>query len=156
MWMMLEDHLDLKLLQKGLAGAGFAAFFVSWLSMVPWHLPSKIPLVETPALSFTASESLTPLAELEAALDQSVLFGAREDNAGLSVLKSSINELVKDCRLKGVVIMGEPEAILVDARSDKSVFVRVGDQIGELTVLRIGDGSIVLGYFGEEKEVRVS
>ncbi len=156
MRMMLEEYLDLKMLQRGLVGTGLAVFFALLLSVFQSSLSSKSQTAEAPTSSFIAGEPLAPLAEYEAALDQSVLFGAREEKANLSVLKSSINELVKDYRLKGVVVMGEPEAILVDARSDKSVFVRAGDQVGELTVLRIGDGSIVLGYFGEEKEVRVS
>ena len=71
------------------------------------------------------------------------------------VTKSSIAELSKDYRLKGVVIVDEPEAIIEDARTQKSQFVKVGDSVGEMKVKEVREGAAVLSYYGEEKEMRI-
>ena len=64
-------------------------------------------------------------------------------------------ELVKDYRLKGVMIMGEPEAIVEDARTQKSVFVKAGEKLGDLTVKEIKEGQIVLSLAGGEVKLEM-
>lgn len=85
----------------------------------------------------------------------SPLFGARAVVSGLPAIRSSISELSKDYRLQGVMLSGEPEAIVQDTKANKTVFVRAGDSLGDLKVKSIQEGRMILEYLGEEKGLTI-
>ncbi len=87
--------------------------------------------------------------------DRSALFGNASSGLSTPVLQASLTELTKDYRLQGVVLMDEPEAILQDARTQKTIFVKKGGALGELTVKEIKEGLVVLGYLGEEIKLEI-
>ena len=89
------------------------------------------------------------------ALHNSPFFGFQTAQAALPAIQSSILELVKDFHLKGVMLTGIPEAIVQDARTQKTIFVKAGDSLGELKVKTIEEGRMVLEYFGEEKTLYI-
>ena len=51
--------------------------------------------------------------------------------------------------------MDEPEAIVEDAKTQKSLFVKIGDPLGDLVVKEIKEGYIVLSYVGEEIRLEI-
>ena len=83
------------------------------------------------------------------------LFGRSPGESSLTVLKSSIGDLIKDYRLKGVVILSDPEAIIEDARTKKTTFLKTGQKLGDLTVKEIREGKVVLTYYGEESVLQI-
>lgn len=164
----LESLVDLRLLKKGLLGLslGVLALIPVDLATLPLsarggfafggkgEAPMKTgsAVQEKSLFSSTPSE---PLSAYESSFQKSSLFGLATPEAPLPVFQSSIAELVKDLRLKGVVILDEAEAIIEDARTQKGAFVKAGEKIGELTVKEIKEGAIVLSYYGEDKEMRI-
>jgi hypothetical protein len=87
--------------------------------------------------------------------DRSAVFGNASPGLSTPALQASLTELTKDYRLQGVVLTDEPEAIIQDARTQKTVFVKIGGQLGELTVKEIKEGLIVLQYLGEEIKLEI-
>lgn len=88
--------------------------------------------------------------------DQGTLFGGPALAPGSSqVLLSSAADLVKDYRLLGVVLGGTAEAIVEDARTQKTNFVKVGERVGELTVKEISEGFVVLDYLNNEVKLQI-
>lgn len=85
----------------------------------------------------------------------SPLFGVRAVASGLPAIRGSISELSKDYRLQGVMLSGEPEAIVQDTKTNKTVFVRAGDSLGDLKVKSIQEGRMILEYLGEEKGLTI-
>ena len=87
--------------------------------------------------------------------DRSALFGAAAMGTGAASLQASLAELTKDYRLQGVILTDEPEAIIQDARTQKTIFVKKGGQLGDLTVKEIKEGTAVLGYLGQEIKLEI-
>lgn len=88
--------------------------------------------------------------------DQGTLFGNPVSASGSSqVLLSSASDLIKDYRLLGVVLGGAAEAIVEDARTQKTNFVKIGDRVGELTVKDIREGFIVLDYLNNDVKLEI-
>ena len=87
--------------------------------------------------------------------DRSSLFGNASSGTGTPALQVSLTELAKDYRLQGVVLTDEPEAIIQDARTQKTIFVRLGEQLGELKVKEIKEGMVILAYLGEEIKLEI-
>lgn len=151
----LDARLDLELLKKALWGLAMLVLLAIPLDLVMSSSRKPPSVKETLAANRSSTASFNEsLASYEAAFDKSGLFG-RLTSEGAGILKSSIGELVKDYRLKGVVLLDEPEAILEDARTQKSLFVKAGDHVGELTVKEIKEGKIILKYYGEEKVLQI-
>lgn len=91
-----------------------------------------------------------PEASYLAAFDRSTLFGNASSNPSAPMILASVAELTKDYRLKGVMIAHESEAIVEDARTQKTTFIKVGGRLGDLTVKEIREGVIVLAYLGQD------
>ena len=152
---LIHSILDLKLLKKSLTGLSLGL-----LALIPadWMIQtgkgglqkfSGVP--PAPEIHF----EIPPLSSYEAVFERSVFFGAYQPSAAGPVLQQSLEELIKDYRLKGVAILDKPEAIFEDARTQQSIFVREGDKLGEVNVKKIQDGTVILSYFSEEKELRI-
>ena len=99
--------------------------------------------------------AVEPLASYLTIFDKSTLFGAGTSTANAPVLKASLAELVKDYRLKGVIFMDTPEAIIEDARTRMTQFVKVGERLGDLVVKEIRESTMVLSYLGEEIKLEI-
>ena len=80
---------------------------------------------------------------------------ASVESGGTPVLQASLTELVKDYRLKGVILMDEPEAIIEDARTQATIILKKGERLGDLSVKEIKEGLIVLTYLGEEVKMEI-
>lgn len=153
-----DSNLDLKILRRS-----FIGFFVIVLFFIPIDLTliswkargEAISELQSQDLQMLKTQPLEPLSSYEEAFHRSGLFGLYTYASNLPVFKSSIQELMKDLRLKGIVIIDQAEAIIEDAKTQKSTFLKAGHQIGELTVKEINDGAVVLSYYGEEKEMRI-
>lgn len=146
----LNSWFEMSVLKKS-----FKTF--SWILVLSTLVQILSVLREQPRAEASAAAALPsavrPLADYEEAFQKNSLFGAGPNS--FSVLKSSISELLKDYRLKGVVLGNEPEAILEDARTQRSVFVKQGASLGELTIKSIQEGAVVFVYYGEEKELKI-
>jgi len=154
---LFESSLDLKLMRNGFFTLSLIALLFMPLDLIRLSQKERADASVGgvfPSASLSQS-SLESLSTYEEALKGSRIFGFVDAQASLPAIQSSIAELMKDLRLKGVVILDEPEAIIEDARTQKSTFVKEEDKIGELTVKEIKEGVVVLAYCGEEKELRI-
>ncbi len=152
----LDTRLDLPLLKKSFGILSAVMLFAIPMDFAGSSFHGKRNLVNA-ASSITNSSRASfteSVSSYESSFDRSGLFG-KVSSEGPVFLKSTIADLVKDYRLKGVVLLNEPEAILEDARTQKSIFLKTGDHLGELTVKEIKEGKIVLKYYGEEKELQI-
>lgn len=123
--------------------------------LVSAALPAGAPAEETGAARGPGGASgLEPWETYKQALTGGPLFGVPVIQEAAPV-KSSIGEAVKNYRLKGVMLLGEPEAIVQDSAAGRSVFVKAGDSLGVLTVKSIEEGKIVVQYSGEEKVLNI-
>ena len=152
----LDRHVDLKLAKKVFMALSAVILFIlpADLLFVYFSKPMSGQLQAQTYASLQPSE-LYPLEAYEPSFQTGGLFGGVVTSSGLTVLKASIHELIKDYRLKGVVILSEPEAIVEDARTQKSIFVKAGQTLGELTVKEVTEGRIVLTCYGEEAEMKI-
>lgn len=108
------------------------------------------------AIQEISPKKLEPEESYLANFDRSALFGSASAGIdGVPALQASLSELTKDYRLQGVILTDEPEAILQDAKTQKTVFIKKGGLLGELTVKEIKEGMIVLGYLGEEIKLEI-
>lgn len=133
-------------------------FFIIAACLTPLIFIQKPERVSAlPPSLIIKSVSMPSYAEDEMALKGSRFFGLETDaNATASSPKSaSLDELTKDYRLKGIVSGDEPEAIIEDARTQKTFFVAVGGKLGDLTVKKIGEGNLLVARGNEEKEMRL-
>lgn len=114
--------------------------------------PKKIPKEAIVALK---TDQVEPLSSYLQIFDRSTLFGNAASAGSMPVLQASAVELIKDYRLKGVILGGEAEAIVEDVKTQKTSFIKIGDQVGDLTVKEIKEGMIVLSYFGGEAKLEI-
>jgi hypothetical protein len=117
-------------------------------------LTKKTALNPENAKFSTFDAAMKPLDSYESAFQAGGLLGIAAPT-GLTALKSSIAELAKDYRLQGVVVLDQPEAILQDARTQKTVFVKKGDRLGELTIKEIKEAAVILACYGEETVLQI-
>ena len=122
-------------------------FWIYWGRTKP--APAPLASQEKPA------KKLEPQEVYLTNFDRSALFGDAPAGIGTPVLQASLAELTKDYRLQGVLLMDDPEAIIQDARTQKTIFVKKGGQLGELTVKEIKEGLIILTYLGEEIKLEI-
>lgn len=90
-----------------------------------------------------------------AVFDRTALFGAASSSQSTPLLLGSLMEQAKDFRLKGIILGGEAEAIVEDAKTQKTVFVKIGSHLGDLTVKEIKEGLVVLNYLNEEIKLEI-
>ena len=113
--------------------------------------PAKTLVVQS-----TASVKLEPQDTYIAAIERSPLFGGSSSfGASALIQQTSLIELTKDYRLKGVVITDDPETIVEDAKTQKTLFIKKGGQLGDLTVKEIKEGFITLSYLGGEAKLEI-
>ena len=153
----LEDFLDLKLFRKG-----FSVLSIGLLPFVLvdglWISLQRIPQGSNPLSSFDAmgeKKVLEPLSFYESIFDKDTWLGRVSTTSGETILKTPIAELIKDYRLKGVVLAGEPEAIIEDARTQKTSFLKVGEKLEDLEIKKIEEGRVVIVYGDEEKTLEI-
>lgn len=151
----MDSTIDLELAKKVFLGLSAGT-----LMLIPadglWTYYKKIPVVHlSKSAVIPASEKPELLSAYQENFERNTLFGTVMESGQAPALKASIAELVKDYRLKGVVFLGEPEGILEDARTQKTVFVKAGHMVGDLTVKEIKEGSMMLEYLGEEVQLEV-
>ncbi len=63
--------------------------------------------------------------------------------------------LIKDINLLGVISGDSAQAIIEDAKSQKTYYVTKGQMVGEFQVEDIGNGKIILNYNGQRFELSI-
>ncbi len=96
-----------------------------------------------------------PVGSYLEAISEKNLFGISYQSETRSVRKASIDELAKDLRLKGIAVFDSSEAIFENASTRQTLFLKVGDKIGELKVEKILKETVILSSQSEKKELRV-
>ncbi len=151
----LEEIFDYSLMARSLLFFSVALLFLipmdAWKIRMRNYTVSPREVVETKE----KGSSVFSIDSYKNAFMQSTLFGNVPAEVTSPLLRSSILDLVKDFRLKGVILAGEPEAIVEDARTQKTVFVKTGQQLGELTVKQIQEGVLIVAYLGEEVRLEI-
>lgn len=152
----IHPFVDLKLLQKIVGGTSLLA-----ITFIPvdYFLVSKSGAAPPmPAASESVQAKIQiqtePFEAYQTVFEKSSFFG-NPVSADAPVIKATIQELIKDYRLKGTIITGDPEAIIQDARTQQSLFVHKGHQLGELSVKEITEGSVTLSYLSEEVKLHI-
>lgn len=151
----IDERIDLNLLTKA-----FLALAAASLCLVPGDgliifLQKAKSSQPAAARHAVVSKSIETQSSYSEVFDRSALFGGVVSGASGQVMMASMAELTKDYRLKGVVLTDEPEAIVEDAKTQKTIFVKKGDPLGEVTVKDIKDGCIVLAYLNQEAKLEI-
>ncbi len=151
-----EIPVDLKLLRRYLLYACGLALLLIPVEM--WKAGNYSRVSPKPSGSSESGNASPAAAEpLDAynAVFQTPVFGFQTEQTAAPVQQTAMSELIRDFRLKGVMLSGEPEALVEDARSQKTLFLKVGDPMGEVRVKAIQEGNIVLEYLGEEQVLKI-
>lgn len=156
----MEEVIPLSMIKKGLLALLALVFLLMVIDQVRLAWEFHRPLKEDGADRSRDKNILEPvlhdpLSTYLATISEEKLFGLNSHSDLGVVKKLSIDELVKDIRLRGIVFFNFPEAIVEDARSGKTSFVRKEQKIGELNVKEVKKDSLLLSYEGEEKELRI-
>ena len=153
----LEKEMDLRQLRRWLPVLCAVSLILIPAGWLQGALGAGGPSAQSAGQSrrLTFRDENRPLASFQELLQNSPLFGFRQQRSALPVIQSSINELAQNYRLKGVALLGDPEAIVEDAVRQKTIFVKTGDSLGDLKVKTIEEGKIVLEYLGEEKVMTI-
>ncbi len=135
----------------------FALYLIVDLSLLQPKLPALPGRAAAPASvqpSEPAVEPLKPLAEYREALVVRNPFGiaslAGGGSAGGEQVKNRLAELAGSLTVVGINRGKIPEAIIEDTTAKRTVFVKVGDQVNELTVKAIDQNGVVVTYEGKE------
>ena len=154
----ITDSFDLRLLRKVLIGFCVVMFTLITLDQVFLALrPRFVSRYDSSSeLPFSSQKmELEPLQVFQDAVERRNLFNVAAKPEGMAVKRSSILDLAKDYRLKGVAFFDVPEAIVEDARTGSTVFVKEGEKVAELTVKEIKEESLVFSYGDEEQELKI-
>lgn len=116
---------------------------------------SSVKTTPQSLLALQESAELQPLPQYLTSLSSHSLFGIPEKEKSSSI-GNSIKELTRNFRLQGIVVLEQPEAILNDAGSQKTFFVKQGERLGELTLKAILADSVVLVYGDEKIEIKMA
>lgn len=105
---------------------------------------------------FEEAIKLKPYSYYETELGNKSLFSPIIIEKSTPVSKGStenISEMCKTYRLKGIIMGERPEAFIEDTKFQRTSTVTIGDTIGNLTVMDIKEGRVVLGYEQESYEL---
>ena len=131
------------------AAAGFACYISPWPNgNASATAPQTLESITLPSLS------LSPAVYLDS-LSKSALLGSPEVAPVAVARGPSASELAKDLRLKGIVAINEPEALIQDARTQKTILTKVGDAVAELQVKEIGADYIILEHQKDEIKLTI-
>ena len=64
-----------------------------------------------------------------------------------------VKDLTNDFLLVGIVIDDDPRAIIEDIQNQETLFLSVGEHLGEAVIKEIHEGRVVLDYQGNEIEL---
>lgn len=108
-----------------------------------------------PGVSGAGNAGLRPLAEYREALMNRNPFGIASNQLGTSRMRgeqvrSRLQELAAMLKVVGLNRGRVPEAIIEDTAASRTYFVKVGDQVGEMTVTAIDQRGVTVTYEGEE------
>ena len=147
----LDDVLDLELLKKGVLvlSAGLIPLVIFDSAWIVFGNVSRRSGISVVSHMVGGAKARAALSFYEAVFEKDTVFGRVLGNGQGVALKTPLAELVKDYRLKGVVLAGEPEAIIEDARTQRTSFVKAGGKLGDLDVKEIRQGSVVLAAENE-------
>ncbi len=150
----LHGSLDLELGKRTLVAFSALALTLIPVNGLRIHLRAVKPSPDGVTVKQTPPPEAVTGSAHDKVLEDSAFFGGAP-NASTPALRASLSEAVKDYRLKGVVITDDPEAIVQDARTQKTVFLKIGSQLGNLSVKEINQGWIVLSYLGEDVKLEI-
>lgn len=153
-----EKYIDLKIFRKSLNLFSLLAFL--WIpasAAFSSFSRADAPIFDTGKYDPPRFLLPEPLPIYEKVFEQNGLLGfsVAAPASNSPALKISIREAVKDYRLKGVIILDSPEALVADARTQKSVSLKAGDSLGPMTVKAIREGSVTLSMGNDEIELRM-
>jgi hypothetical protein len=63
--------------------------------------------------------------------------------------ETTLSGLAKDLRLVGIIPGDDPQAIIEDKKNSQTLFLKIGERIGEIEIKEISNGKVVLGYNSE-------
>ena len=151
----VHSQIDLDLTKKAFLGLSAVLIILIPIDALWVFLQKAAPIREASIASEKAVAPKESESSYLAVFDRTTLFGGSAANLSAPDIHVSATELTKDFRLKGTVLGGEAEAIVEDARTQKTMFVKVGDPLGDLTVKEIKEGFIVLSYPGGDTKISI-
>ena len=155
----LESFIELSILRNAFLGFAALAFLLAPLRVFGQVGATPIQgSISSTLQNHSAELSLEPLTSYEIDFKRGALFGAyelRSHRSGVVPSRTSLATRVKDYRLKGVIDTDEPEAILEDARTQKTFFVQQGDFVGEMKVQQISESTVFLEHLGQTHELKI-
>lgn len=110
--------------------------------LVKWVVPESFP-------------PLDPLAGYSEPIERRDLFNVNLKEPVNAGRQAALPNLTRNLRLIGIALFQQPEAIVEDARTGASVFIREKEKIGEITVEKIKPDSIVVSLADESEEINI-
>jgi type II secretory pathway component PulC len=107
--------------------------------------------IKTGALE--TAQSLKPYEFYAEAIKQHQMFGGPYDSGTESPVNIATKEIIKDISLVGVIAGESPQAIIEDKKAQKTYYVTEGQYIGDIQIIDIQEGKIILLYKGERFEL---
>lgn len=152
----IDSLLDLKLIRKSclILFSGLILLIPPDALWVGLQSGKKTDKIFPPGKIAGREKVLEPPGFYESIFERDTLFG-RVSKEGAGISKASISELAKDLRLKGVILGDEPEAIIEDARTQKTTFLKEKAQVGDLTVKKIMESRVILSDGDEETTLEI-
>ena len=96
---------------------------------------------------------LEPYEFYQKALSNRQIFTTPNISAEPAAKSASVEALVKDITLMGIMSGDSPQAILEDQKTHKTYYLNKGQYIGEFQVEDIQDGKVILNYKGQRSEL---
>ncbi len=67
----------------------------------------------------------------------------------------TLSEIFSEWMVVGILQSGEPQAIVLNKKSQKTFYVPAGQAFGEINVLKIEPGRVIVGYNGETMDLSI-
>lgn len=151
----VHERLDLASAKNAFFWLAAASILLIPLDAMRIFMKRSTPLPPNAAVLETADAVLETEAAYLSGFDRNALFGPASGGSSSLLAQASAAELVKDYRLKGIVLGGESEAIVEDARTQKILFVKPGSRLGDLAVKEIKEGFVILSCPGGEARLEM-
>ncbi|MDD5595436.1 MAG: type II secretion system protein N [Candidatus Omnitrophica bacterium] len=132
-----------------------AAFVYPWVGLKKINLPVISEKMKQTPQAETKKESKPFEFYLKGMQGRQIFgtFSGKEEGQAAQVAAEA--DSIKDINLMGVILGDNPQAIIEDKKTQKTVYVSRGQFIGQFQVEEIKEGKVILNYKGQRYELGV-
>ncbi len=146
------QHIVLRVLLAALIGSGIYLAFALVYPFFAFGPVPAAPLTPEPGADQTQSARQPVEYYTQAPLARQLFSG--EESSGASGLAGvATADILKEISLVGIISGDNPQAVIEDKRSQKTLYVAKGQSVGAFLVAEILEGKIILNYKGQRYEL---